>query len=52
MVTYTIRKNEWGEYHVKFRVNGERKPEWDYFTDDKQDAISTAKVIERMNEKE
>jgi hypothetical protein len=33
---------DWGEYVVKFYVNGRYQPEEDYHTDDKNDAMSTA----------
>lgn len=35
-------KNEYGEFTVEFFVGGVHKPEADYFTDDRQDAIITA----------
>jgi len=47
MVTYTIRKSE-GEYQVRFRVNGVRRPSWDYFTTDKVDAKRTAEATVTM----
>lgn len=40
-VTYTISRRN-GEYHVRFRENGVRRPEWDYFTDNREDAYCTA----------
>lgn len=40
------RDAEWQEYRVKFWQNGFRQPErTDYHTDDKQDAIGTAKEM-------
>jgi len=43
-ITYTIRKTD-GEYIVRFRKNGVRMPSWDYFTNYKNDANGTAKLI-------
>lgn len=44
-------KNRHGEYVVKFYENGKHLKDADYFTADKDDAISTAKVeLKRMNE--
>ena len=37
--------NEWQEYQNKVYINGEYKPEQTSYTDDKQDAIDTAKLI-------
>jgi hypothetical protein len=48
IVTWTIRRDEAGDYVVRFRKYGERMPEWDYFTDDKADAIGTALYVERQ----
>jgi uncharacterized protein YegP (UPF0339 family) len=50
-VTYTIRKNEFGEYHVRFRLNGVRCADWDYFTNDKEEAEATAlETVKSHNE--
>lgn len=38
------RKNENGEYRVKFFDNGVYMPDADYFTDDYKDAIGTARA--------
>lgn len=43
MLTYTIRKNEYGEYVVRFSIDGKRATSMDYFTNDRQDATVTAK---------
>ncbi len=45
MITTTIRKNEYGEWHVRVRVNGKRMPNQDYHTNDKSDAEITARLI-------
>lgn len=36
---------EWEEYRVKLWAGGKRKPLADYHTDDRQDAIDTAKLM-------
>ena len=38
-------KNEYGEFVIKFYENGVRNKEADYYTDDWQDALDTAKSI-------
>lgn len=44
--TKTVKKD--GEYQVKaYDQHGKRWPEADYFTNDKQDAIGTAKMMVR-----
>ena len=35
--------NDYGEYVTRFYVNGKHMDASDYFTDDKQDAIDTAR---------
>lgn len=37
------RNAEWGEYQVKFYQDGDYLPDADYHTDDKADALSTAR---------
>lgn len=39
------RDAEWNEYRVKFFTNGFHQSRADYHTDDKQDAIDTAKYM-------
>lgn len=39
------RDAEWGEFRVCFTLNGTEKPRADYFTDDKGDAIGTARAM-------
>lgn len=40
------RKNEFGEWVVKvYNADGSRRPQADYFTDDRADADATAKAI-------
>ena len=41
-VTYTVTLKD-GEFIVRFRLDGVRKPDWDYFTNDREDAEQTAK---------
>lgn len=43
----TIRKNDFGEWVVRLWVDGVHQKDADYFTDDKQDAIMTAKFMEQ-----
>lgn len=33
--------SEWQEYRIRFYIDAEAMPEWDYFTTDKQDALDT-----------
>jgi hypothetical protein len=40
--TTTIRKNEYGEWVVRFFVDGEHQTEANYFADDRDDAKGTA----------
>ncbi len=39
-----IKKND-GEYQVKLFIDGKHYPKADYFTDDKEDAVCTAKLM-------
>jgi hypothetical protein len=44
--SYKIYKDvDWGEYVVKFFVNGRHLPDADYHTDDKNDAVGTAQIF-------
>jgi hypothetical protein len=44
--TIPARRNEHGEYHVRFYTpDGKRYAEADYFTDDRMDAIGTARKM-------
>lgn len=46
LASYTIRKNDFGEFHVRFRdENGKRLPKSDYFTNDCMDAKQTAEIM-------
>lgn len=41
-----ITKNGYGEHHVlAYNASGKRIPDADYFTNDKQDAEATAKLM-------
>lgn len=42
-VARVYRDTEWDEFVVKFWVDGERREQADYYTNDRGDAISTAK---------
>lgn len=44
--TLQKRRNEFGEYHVKCYVGGQRYPDGDYFTEDWNDAVATKKALE------
>lgn len=45
-----VRNSELGEWIVRcYDVDGNRLPECDYYTDDKQDAKETAKYIMDCN---
>lgn len=46
------RKNEYGEYVIKGYVDGERNENYDYFTDDWEDAVGTAKFLAKQNKGE
>ena len=41
------RDKDWGEWVVELYVNGKHYEPADYHTDDKQDAIDTAKAMEK-----
>lgn len=41
-VAQVYRDTEWDEFVVEFWVDGERREQADYHTDDRDDAISTA----------
>lgn len=41
----TYRDTEWGEYRVKMYVKGQHLQDADYHTDDKEDALDTARGI-------
>lgn len=43
------RKNDYGEYVIKGYVNGKRNEDYDYFTDDWEDAIGTAEFLAKQN---
>lgn len=51
MLTFKFngRKNEYGEYVVKCWDNGERYPEGDYLTNDKNDAEGTCRLLNKAN---
>lgn len=40
-----VHNNEYNEYIVKLYINGIRVPDADYFTDDRGDAMDTAKEM-------
>ena len=45
-ITIPKRANQWGEYHCKaYDQDGKRHPGADYYTDDRQDAEDTRKLI-------
>lgn len=50
MATYSTkfngRRNAWGEYVVRLYCDGKIVKDGEYFTDNKQDAIDTAKAME------
>jgi len=39
------RRNEWGEWVVRVWVDGVRRPEADYMTEDRDDAEATARAM-------
>ena len=39
------RDSEWGEFRVNFTLDGTRKPRAYYHTDDKADALGTARLM-------
>jgi|SRR5882672_738528 len=41
----TLRRNEYGEYVARCFEGGQRHTEGDYFTDDEDDAIDTARAM-------
>ena len=43
--TKVVFSDEWDEYVVMMYVDGHRYGEGDYYTDDKADALATAKAI-------
>lgn len=43
--TKVYPKNEFGEYRVRLFIDGRKYPPADYFTNDKSDAVETAKVM-------
>lgn len=46
MITAKLsRDSVWQEWVVKVRVDGVRKPDMDYHTDDKKDAIDTMNTM-------
>lgn len=45
LVGKVYRDAEWNEYRVKFYADGHYNPRADYHTDDKKDAIDTAKLM-------
>lgn len=45
------RDAEWQEYRVKFFVNGQHNEPADYHTNDKEDAIGTAKLVIGLSRK-
>ena len=47
-VTYTLR-HENSEWIVRFRLDGIRKPDWDYFTDSREDAEVTAEYTVKQH---
>lgn len=38
--------SEWQEFQVKQYINGKLQDEWTYFTTDKQDALTHARIME------
>jgi hypothetical protein len=42
---YVSKRNEWGEYRVKLYIDGKYQQNADYFTDDKGDAVQTARAM-------
>lgn len=45
-ITIPKRANQWGEFHCKaYDQDGKRNPDADYYTDDRQDAEDTRKLI-------
>lgn len=40
------RDSEWNEYRVRFYQDGHVQPAQDYHTDDKQDALDTARRVQ------
>jgi hypothetical protein len=41
----TYRDTDWSEYRVKTYIQGQHQQDADYHTDDKQDALDTARAI-------
>jgi hypothetical protein len=41
----TYRDTEWNEYRVKTYIEGQHQIDADYHTEDKQDALDTARAI-------
>lgn len=50
-LVFSERKNVYGEYVIKvYDSNGEHWEAADYYTDDKEDAVATYKVMQRAIE--
>jgi hypothetical protein len=45
LIVKTYRDTDWNEYRVKTYIEGQHQIDADYHTEDKQDALDTARAI-------